>query len=82
VGTVKLTDTCYNGHNYATVYQPAFYGEQPNDVPKKPATQIAAGNGWCAGRFDIWAYPVGVNPSGQINGPVAPFGGTVVTKVN
>jgi hypothetical protein len=77
VNTVLPTSSCYS----LDFEQWAWIAARPDDLPKTQATQIAAGNAFCPDEpFDIWAYPTGGNPIGEISGPQEAGGLTYVTK--
>ncbi len=77
VNTVLPTSSCYS----LDFEQWAWIAARPDDLPKTQATQIAAGNAFCPdGPFDIWAYPTGGNPIGEISGPQEAGGLAYVTK--
>ncbi len=78
VSTVELADPC--GGAYVDVVAWANLSKKPNDVPKKPTTQIAGSNIACTNTVvDKWAYPAGGAPSGQL-GVVGPAYGAVIVS--
>jgi hypothetical protein len=71
-----LTDTCYN--NYTDVVQWAEISKKPNLQSKGKFKEVAGGNLWCEGVFDIWKFPAGGNPTGTISGTERALGQTLV----
>jgi hypothetical protein len=78
-GTTELTDNCFSGSEpYNDTVQWAEYSKKPNLQSQGKVKQVAGGNLDCSGRFNMWNFPAGGNPTGQISGPSEPEGATIV----
>jgi hypothetical protein len=77
--STDLTDDCfYSGEPYNDTVQWAEYSKKPNLQSQGKVKQVAGGNLDCSGRFNMWNFPAGGNPTGQISGPSEPEGATIV----
>jgi len=78
INTVQLSDTC-NG-SYVDVVAWANISKKPNDLPKKPTTQIAGSNIACSNTVvNKWAYPGGGSPAGHLS-VIGPAYGAVIVS--
>ena len=75
--TTNLTDNC-TPDTYDDTVQWAEYSKRPNLQSKGKVKEVAGGNIDCASRFNIWSFPGGGNPTGQISGPFQAEGQTIV----
>ncbi len=77
--TTQLTDDCfYSGEPYNDTVQWGEYSKKPNMQSRGKVTQVAGGNLDCSSRFNMWSFPAGGNPTGQMSGPVEAEGATIV----
>jgi hypothetical protein len=75
--TTNLTDNC-TSNTYDDTVQWAEYSMKPNLQSKGKVREVAGGNIDCSSRFNIWRFPSGGNPKGQMSGPLQAEGQTIV----
>lgn len=75
--TTNLTDNC-TPEDYDDTVQWAEYSMKPNLQSKGKVREVAGGNIDCSSRFNIWRFPAGGNPKGQMSGPLQAEGQTIV----
>lgn len=76
VNSVVPIGSCTSGS--PDVVQWAYYAREPNDLPVKHATQMAAGSP-CQPSVGKWKYPAGGDPTGGIADGAFPNGLTIVS---